>query len=45
MDFEKQFHSEITNLVNQNLIQKTTWGFKTTKKGLYLLDNVCLSFL
>ena len=45
MDFEKQFHNEITNLVNQDLIQKTAWGFKTTKKGLYLLDNVCLSFL
>ena len=34
------------NLLSKNkLITKSNNGFKLTKKGLYLLDDVCLSFL
>ena len=45
INFEDMFHDEINDLIHQKLIYKTTFGIQTTKKGLYLLDNVCLSFL
>ncbi|RAP27137.1 hypothetical protein DID74_00960 [Candidatus Marinamargulisbacteria bacterium SCGC AG-333-B06] len=43
--FEHHFSHQINTLIAENLIQKTNFGIQTTKKGLYLLDNVCLSFL
>tara|TARA_B100000427_G_scaffold301789_1_gene285206 strand:+ start:1928 stop:3052 length:1125 start_codon:yes stop_codon:yes gene_type:complete len=45
IDFEQIFATQISDLSQQNLIKKTATGIQTTKKGLYLLDNVCLSFL
>ena len=45
IDFHALYQHEIKDLMDKNLIIKTDIGIQTTKKGLYLLDNVCLSFL
>lgn len=44
-NFLEKYEKQITQLVKDGLIKKTAYSLQTTKKGLYLLDNVCLSFL
>ena len=45
INFFNRHENTIKNLKNNEIIITSKKGFKLTKKGLYLLDNVCLSFL
>ena len=45
LDFKSNYLKTITLLTKNKLIKLNSSGIKLTKKGLYLLDDVCLSFL
>lgn len=45
INFNQVYNNPINLLSKNKLITKSNNGFKLTKKGLYLLDDVCLSFL
>lgn len=45
IDFPAEYATAIQTLHHQGLIKKTSTGIAATKKGLYLLDTICLSFM
>lgn len=45
LNFKIHFFKTLTLLTKNKLIKLNSTGIKLTKKGLYLLDDVCLSFL